>query len=177
MKAVFLDRDGTIIAGIPKFERIDSVEKVEILPKVVEALGELAKLDYGVFFVTNQAGIAEGLISMDDFTVINNKVLEIISPSGIRIIKTSVCPHAEGSNCECRKPKPKMILDAAKEYGIDLKSSYMIGDRLTDIETGSNAGTKTVLVQTGAVAATDLDATHTSLNLLEAVRYIAGHQE
>jgi D-glycero-D-manno-heptose 1,7-bisphosphate phosphatase len=74
MKAVFLDRDGTINAGIPKYERVDSVDKVEILPNVIEALRLLASLDYKVFFVTNQAGLAEGLITQAQFDEINGKV-------------------------------------------------------------------------------------------------------
>jgi D-glycero-D-manno-heptose 1,7-bisphosphate phosphatase len=171
MKAVFLDRDGTINAGIPKYERVDSVDKVELLPHVVEALTLLASLDYAVFFVTNQAGLAEGLITRDDFEAINNKVLELIRPSGVRILETYVCPHGEQDNCECRKPKPKLLLDAAKKYGIQLEDSYMVGDRRTDVQTGSNAGTKTILVLSGARTEAP-EATYTAADLLDAVRFI-----
>src|SRR5580698_1123352 len=133
MKAVFLDRDGTINVGVPIHERVDSIDKLELLPTVIEALSKLASLDFGVFLVTNQAGISEGLITEAGFDTINNKLLEMITPSGIKIIKTYHCPHGENSTCECRKPKPKLILDAAKEYAIDLKNSWMIGDRPTDV--------------------------------------------
>lgn len=174
MKAIFLDRDGTINAGIPKYERVDSVEKVEILPNSVEGLSKLAELDYMVFFVTNQAGLAEGLISQSDFDVINNEVLQQVASSGITVAKTFVCPHGEGSTCDCRKPKPGLLLQAASEYDIDLSKSWMIGDRLTDIHTGINAGTRTILVQTGSILEAP-EATYVATDLLEAAEYIASH--
>jgi D-glycero-D-manno-heptose 1,7-bisphosphate phosphatase len=108
---------------------VDSLDKVKLLPNTLPALKELAKMDYIVFFVTNQAGIAEGLITLEQFREINRKVLDLIAPSGITISKTYLCPHGEGSNCECRKPKPKLLKDAVEEYDIDLASSWMIGDR------------------------------------------------
>jgi D-glycero-D-manno-heptose 1,7-bisphosphate phosphatase len=174
MRAVFLDRDGTINVGIPTYERVDSVDKVEILPGVLEGLSVLAKLDYGVFFVTNQAGLAEGLITLDDFNAINNRVMELIESSGIKIIETYVCPHGEKDNCDCRKPKPKLLIDAAKKYKIDLTASWMIGDRLSDIQTGTNAGTKTILVQTGSLLEAP-EANHAAANLIEAIKYIASN--
>jgi histidinol-phosphate phosphatase family protein len=172
MKAVFLDRDATINVGVPKYERVDSLDKVELLPKSIEALRLLASLDYKVIIVTNQAGIAEGRISIDEFNAINDKVLDLIKPSGIIITKIYVCPHGFDEGCECRKPKPKLIFDAAKEFDIDLKSSYMIGDRPTDVQTGLNAGTKTILVMTGHKTAAHDQANHVAADLLEAVKYI-----
>ena len=173
MKAVFLDRDGTVNAGVPKYDRVDSEQKVEILPNTIEALTELAQLDYGVFFVTNQVGLAEGLITRAEFDKINNKVLELIAPSGIKVLKTYVCPHAEGDNCDCRKPKPRLLLDAAKEFDIDLGDSWIIGDRVSDVMAGLNAGTKAILVKTGIPTVESQDATFTASTLLEAVRHIA----
>lgn len=171
MKAVFLDRDGTINFGVPKYDRVDSVGKVELLPGVIEALTLLAQLNYQVFLVTNQAGLAEGIISRADFEAINARVLELIAPSGIKIVKTYVCPHGEGATCECRKPKPGMLLQAAQEFDIDLSQSWMIGDRETDILTGQNAGAKTILVQTGAITESP-GATYVAADLLAAVTYI-----
>lgn len=172
MKAIFLDRDGTINAGVPFHERVDSVHKVELLPNALEGLKLLATLDYQFFFVTNQAGLAEGLISRTDFDEINNEVLRQIEPSDVKIVQTCVCPHGEGATCECRKPKPKLLKDAAAQYDIDLANSWMIGDRLTDIQTGINAGTKTILVQTGMVKEAP-EATFVATDLLEAAKYIA----
>jgi D-glycero-D-manno-heptose 1,7-bisphosphate phosphatase len=172
MRAVFLDRDGTIVVGTPVHERVDSVDKVRLLPGTLDGLKLLATLDYGVFLVTNQAGIAEGLIAKREFETINNKVLQLIAPSGIKIIKTYVCPHGERSNCDCRKPKPKMLLNAAKEYDIDLKNSWMIGDRPTDVQAGVNAGTQTILVRTGIPDVESDQAMCTADTLLAAVEYI-----
>lgn len=173
MKAIFLDRDGTIDYGIPRYERVDSVEKVELIPNVIEALKLMAGLDYMFFLVTNQAGIEEGLITEEEFWRINDRALELIAPSGIKITKTFLCPHREGSDCECRKPKPKMLLDAAKEFGIDLGQSWMLGDRETDVLTGKNAGTRTILVETGGKVGEPTAADYVASDLLEAARQIA----
>lgn len=147
MRAVFLDRDGTVNVGTPTYERVDSPDKVELLPNTLKALELLSKLNYLVFFVTNQAGLAEGLITELHFDEINDKVINLIEPSGINIEKTFVCPHGEDSNCGCRKPKPGLLINAAREYEIDLGQSWMIGDRTSDVMTGVNAGTKTILVK------------------------------
>lgn len=171
MKAVFLDRDGTVNVGVPKYQRIDNLDKVELLPNTLEALALLAELEYGVFFVTNQSGLSEGLITHEDFHEINNKILELIDPTGIKIIETYYCPHDLKEKCNCHKPAPKMLLDAAKKYNVDLSDSYMVGDRSSDVQTGINAGTKTVFVSTGE----ELEAPYAGYmarDLLEAIRYI-----
>lgn len=175
MKAVFLDRDGTITVGTPTIERVDSLEKVSLLPNSLSALKLLAELDYGVFLVTNQASLAEHLINEEEFEIINNKVLGLIAPSGIKILKTYICPHGEDDNCDCRKPKPKLLLDAATEFDIDLKESWMVGDRPSDVMTGVNAGTKTILVKTGVPTVESAEATFTAPTLLEAIQYISVH--
>ncbi len=173
MRAVFLDRDGTVNVGTPTYERVDSLDKVELLPTTIEALRLLAHQDYQVFFITNQAGLAEGLITQAVFNSINNKVLDLIAPSGITIIKTYLCPHGETDNCECRKPKPKLLLDAAREFDIEMAASWMIGDRPSDVMTGIHAGTKTILVKTGVPTVESAAATFTAPTLLEAVQLIA----
>jgi len=174
-KAVFLDRDGTIDVGTPTYERVDNIDKVKLLPNTLEALKRLAELDYLVFIVTNQAGLAEGLVGQDEFAAIQGKVMGLIAPSGIEITKIYVCPHGESDNCDCRKPKPKLLFDAAREYDIDLTQSWMVGDRISDVMTGVNAGTKSILVLTGVPTVTSERATATVPSLLEAVGYIAHH--
>jgi histidinol-phosphate phosphatase family protein len=173
MKAVFLDREGTVTVGVPVYERVSSLDKVQLLPSTLKALKLLATLDYGVFFVTNQAGIAEKLITKEQFIEINNKVLELIAPSGVKVFKTYFCPHGEDGTCGCRKPKPKLLLDAAKEFDIELAKSWMVGDRPSDIMTGVNAGAKTILVKTGVPTVQSDKATFTAPSLLEAVEFIA----
>lgn len=175
MKAVFLDRDGTLIVDPPDL-RVDSVAKIHLFPDTLKALELLASLDFGVIEITNQAGIAEGRLDKAEFEEINAKVLEMLESSGVKILKTYMCPHAPEDNCVCRKPKPKLLLDAAKDFDIDLSNSYTIGDRESDIMAGVNAGTKTILVQTGNEPVTSKEANHTAPNLLEAVRYIASQQ-
>jgi histidinol-phosphate phosphatase family protein len=172
MKAVFLDRDGTIIVGTPTIERIDTLDKASLLPNTLEALKLLASLNYKVFFVTNQMSIFEHRITVEQFHEINNKILGMVAPSGITITKTYFCPHGPDSGCLCFKPKPGMLLDAAREYDIDLAGSWMIGDRPSDVMTGVRAGTKTILVKTGDPNVESEEATFTAPSLLEAIEYI-----
>ncbi len=173
-KVIFLDRDGTLIVD-PEDERVDREDKIKLFPDSIEALKYLADNNFTVVLITNQAGIAEGRINLQDFDRINNKVLEILAPSGIKILKTYVCPHSALDKCECRKPKPTMILEAAKEFGIDLAKSYMVGDRESDIIAGINAGTKTVLVKTANKPVEVKEATYTAPSLLDAVKYISAN--
>ncbi|HXE10236.1 MAG TPA: HAD family hydrolase [Verrucomicrobiae bacterium] len=174
MKAVFLDRDGTLIVDPPDL-RVDSISKIHLFPDVFKAMKRLSELDYAVFIVTNQAGIAEGRLSETDFERLNGIVLELLQPTGAKIRKTYVCPHGEDGKCECRKPKPKLLFDAAREFEIDLKQSWSIGDRESDILAGKAAGTKNILVKTGNTPVTSDDADYTAADILEAVEYIAAH--
>lgn len=172
MKAVFLDRDGTLIYDPPD-AIVDRAEKLKLIPQTLDALKLLATLDYGVILITNQLGIATGRLSEDEFHEIHNTFLRMVEPSGITILKTYFCPHAPEDNCECRKPKPGMLLQAAKDFDIDLAHSWMIGDRLSDVQVGINAGTKTILVETGLIKAESDQATHTCPTILEAIQHIA----
>lgn len=175
MKAVFLDRDGTIIVDPPD-ERVDKIEKIQLFPDTLEALKKLAELDFGVIIITNQAGIAEGRIDEQEFQRINDRVLEMLEPSGIKILKTYICPHGPNDGCDCHKPKPKLLLQAAKDFDIDLSNSWMVGDHQSDVMAGVNAGTKTILVQTGNTPETSTQAAYTAPHLLDAINYIANHQ-
>ena len=174
MKAVFLDRDGTLIVDPPDL-RVDSIAKIHLFPDVFKAMKRLAALDYGVILITNQMGIAEGRLTEEDFHRLNDIVIELLTPTGVKILKTYFCPHDPDDNCECRKPKPGMLLQAAKEFDIDMANSYTIGDRESDIQAGINAGTKTILVKTGNTPVTSKDATHTAADILEAIEYIAAN--
>lgn len=174
MNVVFIDRDDTLIVDTPDF-CVDSIDKIQLFPDTLQALNTLAKLDYKVVIVTNQETISNGRISEEDFWRIHQSVLELLKPSGITVVKTCMCPHVAADNCECRKPKPFMIQEAAKEFGIELENSWMIGDRDTDILAGNNAGTKTVLVKTGQIPTTGQGATHTATNLLEAINFVVSN--
>ncbi len=176
MNVILLDRDGTIIRD-PEDERVDKEEKIELFRDSIDALKYLAENNFSVILITNQAGIAEGKINTEDFNRINNKVLEILSPSGVNVLKTYMCPHAPLDNCECRKPKPTMLLEAIKDFNLAAKNLYMIGDRESDINAGINAGTKTILVKTANVPVVAEQANYTALNLLDAVKYVISNSK
>jgi D-glycero-D-manno-heptose 1,7-bisphosphate phosphatase len=139
-QAVFLDRDGVInralkIDGIP--HPPNSLGEVEILAGVIEAVQELRRHEYSIVVVTNQPDIANGKTTIEAVNKINEYLKE---QTGIQDFY--VCPHNDLSNCKCRKPKPGMLLEAASKFGVDLKKSFLVGDRWRDIEAGQNAGCK-----------------------------------
>lgn len=174
VRAVFLDRDGTVIVDPPDL-RVDSIEDIKLFPETQEAMRKLSALDYVIVLISNQAGIAEGRFNVHEYYKINNEVIKILELSGVKINGSYFCPHSPEDNCECRKPKPAMLLRAAEELDIDLASSWMIGDRESDIIAGLKAGTKTILVQTGNSPVISSEATYTAPTILEAVDYIAKH--
>lgn len=143
-KAVFVDRDGVVTEDLGYVHKI---EDFNLLANAAEGL-KLLK-GFKLIFITNQSGIGRGYFKFEDFLDYNNRVVEELKKHNIKIEKTYVCPHAPDENCECRKPKIKMIKDAAKEFDINLRESFMIGDKKIDIEMGHNAGCKSILVLTG----------------------------
>ncbi len=144
-KAVFLDRDGVINAD---HGFVHTVEKFEFLPRVTEALSKLADSEYMIIVITNQSGIGRGLYETGDFEKVMDYMENELAGEGIAIDDTYFCPHNPDEDCECRKPKPKMILDAAKAHNIDLSKSWMIGDKNADVMCGKNAGCKSIFVKT-----------------------------
>ena len=153
-KAVFLDRDGTIneYRGF-----IKTPEEFELIPGVANAIKRLNETGYLVIVVTNQPVIARGEATTETLTEIHNKMETLLGNEGAYVDAIYYCPHHphkgyEGEipelkiECECRKPKPGMILQAAKDFNIDLEESYMIGDSENDILAGNNAECKTILV-------------------------------
>lgn len=175
MKAVFVDRDGTMIVEPPD-ERIKWVQDIQLFPDTIAALKLLQDNGFLIIEITNQAGIGEGLISLERFWQLEIGGFEaMLAKSGVAITKTFVCPHKADDGCDCRKPKPKMLLDAADQFDIDLSKSFMIGDNLSDVEAGRAAGAQTILVKTGLHDVEAPYATFTAVNLLEAARYVVDH--
>ncbi|HET7302726.1 MAG TPA: HAD family hydrolase [Candidatus Saccharimonadales bacterium] len=166
-----MDRDGTLIVP-PEDRRVDSPEKVKLFPDTLEAMKLLANNGYKVIIVTNQSGISEGRFTSEEYSKINQHFVDLLAPSGIEILKVCTCPHRRADNCECRKPKPTMILEAAKEFGFDPKDCFMVGDRQDDIDIAKNSGAKAVLVKTGDFPVDGADATFVAENLLEATEFI-----
>jgi D-glycero-D-manno-heptose 1,7-bisphosphate phosphatase len=170
-KIVLLDLGGVIVKE-PADERLVSENQVELFDDTVSALKKLADAGFQAIIITNQAGIGEGLITVDDFERIHAEVLQQIALSSLNILKTYMCPHATDDNCVCRKPKPDMILKAAKELSIDLSNTFMIGDHETDIQAAKSAGAKGILVKTTVNHQDESEADFIAENLTEAVDYI-----
>lgn len=168
-KAVFLDRDGVLVEDIGYHHKI---EEFRLIPKVVDGLKILK--GYKLLIITNQSGIGRGYYNFDDFLKFNYHLLAELKKHKIKIENTYACPHKPEDSCECRKPKAKLIKDAAKELDIDLKKSFVIGDKKSDIEMGHSAGCRTILVLTGngMKEKEETQADFVAKDLLDAARWI-----
>jgi D-glycero-D-manno-heptose 1,7-bisphosphate phosphatase len=145
--AVFLDRDGVIIEN--RTDYVKSWKDVHFLTGALEALQRLARSEYSVVVVTNQSVVGRGIISLEQAMEINHRLMALIEAQAGRIDATYLCPHRPDEGCDCRKPAPGLLLRAAREMGLDLTRSYMIGDAVTDIEASRAAGVSPILVLTG----------------------------
>src|SRR6266404_1062301 len=145
-RAVFLDRDGTIMEDS---NYVGDVERVILIPSAPAALKRLQEAGYKLFVVTNQSGVGRGYFTREAVEAIHAHLDEYFGRAGVRFDRYYVCPHHPEDNCDCRKPKPKLLLDATREYGLDLSRCFMVGDRTSDIQAGINAGVPTILVLTG----------------------------
>ncbi len=145
--AVFLDRDGVINRKPPEGDYITRWEDMELLPGVVEGIALLNQANFCVIVITNQRCVAKGLISVAGLEEIHRRMTETLTRSGATLDAIYYCPHDLDASCGCRKPAPGMLLDAARSFGIDLRSSWMVGDSDIDVEAGRRAGCKTVLLR------------------------------
>ncbi len=146
-RAAFLDRDGVINRVVLRNGRPyspASVGELEVLPRVYEAIETLRRNAYLVIVVTNQPDIARGIQSREEVEAMHAKLARDLPIDDIR-----VCYHVDEDACPCRKPKPGMLLQAAFDWSVDLKRSFMVGDRWRDVEAGKAAGCKTILVGNG----------------------------
>lgn len=146
--ALFLDRDGTINHD-PGYIR--DPEIVRLIDGVAENLKDLKrKFDFKLIIISNQAGVAKGLMTIEDVEAVNKRVKDLLEENGVAIDDIYYCPYHPDfdppEKSKCRKPSPFMILQAAKDHDIDLSKSFMIGDRASDIEAGINANIKTILI-------------------------------
>lgn len=151
--AVFLDRDGTINHERNYLHRIEDFEFIDGAP---QALRRLQDTGYLLVVVTNQSGVARGYFTMEDVERLNAYMREQLKSYGVEIDGIYTCPHHPTAgigeylrDCDCRKGKPGMLLQAAHDLDIDLKRSFMIGDKLSDVESGVAAGCPSLLVRTG----------------------------
>ena len=153
MKAVFFDKDGTLVDDLPY-----NVEPKRIMLSsgAGPALRLLARLDFRLFVVTNQDGIAFGRFDESAMEAVSNRLQDLLFREQLTLDGFYYCPHhpdgtvpAYASECSCRKPRPGLLLQAAQDHGIDLRASWMVGDILHDVEAGNRAGCRTVLLDNG----------------------------
>jgi D-glycero-D-manno-heptose 1,7-bisphosphate phosphatase len=146
--AIFLDRDGVIIENRSNY--VLKWEDVAIFGQALTALAAIHSSAYKIVMVTNQSAVGRGIITLESVREINKRLVKIIEQTGGRIDGVYVCPHAPQDHCECRKPKPGLLLQAAEDHELDLSRSILIGDTLSDVMAGQAAGVgRTVLVRTG----------------------------
>ena len=151
-KAIFLDRDGTLN---PDPGYISNPDDFELFPGVPEALVKLQTAGYKLVIITNQSGIARGLITPEQLDAVHQKMLSLFVPYNIKIEGIYHCPHhpdfpsEDGiSVCNCRKPAPGMIYKAIEDLNIEPNESFMIGDKLSDVELGINSGVSSIKIGT-----------------------------
>ncbi len=147
-RAVFLDRDGVLIENRPDYVRDWS--HVQILPRVLDALLGFQREGFKIVVVTNQSAVGRGLLTLQTAQEINDRLVETIKESSGWVDGVYMCPHKPEDQCNCRKPKPGLLLQAAQELSIDLRASWMVGDAWSDLIAGQAAGLRgTIMVQTG----------------------------
>ncbi len=182
-KAVFIDKDGTLIPDIPYNVNPDLIT---ISEEVIQGLQLLKSEGFLLIIISNQSGVARGYFKIEALKDVENKIAELLSEHQIKIDGFYFCPHyTEGSvkeyavACNCRKPKPGLILQACKDHNIDAQTSWMIGDILNDVEAGNTAGCKTVLIDNGneteRITGDTRTPTYLATGFLKAASFIVNH--
>jgi D-glycero-D-manno-heptose 1,7-bisphosphate phosphatase len=144
MQCVFFDRDG-IVNVTPGPGYVETVDDFHLQDGFIEAARVCGEHGYGVVVITNQQGVAKGIMRMETLDAIHAHMRAGLQAAGVELLGLYCCPHARDT-CSCRKPLPGMLLTAAREHAIDLTGSWMVGDRDTDMQAGKAAGCRTILV-------------------------------
>lgn len=145
-KAIFIDKDGTLIPDIPYNV---NPELITISADAIEGLKKLHNSGYLLVIISNQSGISKGYFEPEALRKVENKLKSLLRAENIKLSGFYFCPHQPQDSCDCRKPKPGLILKAAQELEIDVSQSWMIGDILNDVEAGNRAGCNTILIDNG----------------------------
>jgi len=154
-RAVFLDRDGVLIEEKNYLHRVEDIVSIPGAPSALKRLGDSG---FQLFIVSNQSGVGRGYFTMADVEKINAHLCAEFGRAGVQFERIYIAPEAPGQPSRGRKPSPQFLLDARDEFGLDLPRSYMVGDKLIDLECGWNAGVKaSLLVRTGYGAALERD--------------------
>lgn len=143
--AAFVDRDGVLNHRIPGDTYVTHPDALRVLPHAAEGVRELARRGYAVVVVTNQRGVGRGMMSLADLEAVHRKLEEELAAGGARLTGIYACPHDDVARCECRKPRPGLILRAARELSLDLSRSLVVGDSPRDLEAGAAAGVPLLL--------------------------------
>ena len=147
IKTIFLDRDGVINKELNYLYKVEDFEFINGVFKICQYLN---KLGYEIIVITNQSGISRGYYNEIDFEILSNWMVAEFKKNDVKILDIFHCPHLPDSNCECRKPKPGMLLAAKDKHNIDMQNSWLIGDKEDDIIAAINSDiTNTILVKSG----------------------------
>jgi D-glycero-D-manno-heptose 1,7-bisphosphate phosphatase len=140
-RALFMDRDGTVMVdvGYPR-----NPGDVELVPEAPQALARLRELGLKLVVVSNQSGVGRGLVTADEAASVHQRFVEALRAHGVELDAAYYCPHAPDEGCSCRKPSPELLERAARELNLDLGESFMVGDKESDLEAGRRAGCRTI---------------------------------
>ena len=150
MKVVFFDRDGTIIRE-PADEQVDSLEKLEFIPGAITGLRRLVEKGFHLVMVTNQDGLGTPSFPSENFDRVQNKLLRILEGEGITFSGVFICPHMPEDTCECRKPGTALLADFLQRNDPELQKSFVVGDRVTDVELAKKIGCRSILLKTNSI--------------------------
>jgi D-glycero-D-manno-heptose 1,7-bisphosphate phosphatase len=167
-RAAFLDRDGTLNERPGEQSYVTQIADFRVLAEAVDGMRRLAECGYVLVVASNQRGVARGLVGPDLLRAAEDALQRELGPHAARIEAFYYCPHEIEESCDCRKPKPGLLLRAAAELDLDLSRSWMIGDSATDVQAGRAAGCRTAYLGTDGSASANLTAT----SLLEAAELI-----
>lgn len=173
-KVIFMDRDGVISRDSP--DHIKSWDEFHFLPNSKEGIKLLNDYGFNIILITNQSVIARKMVTKQGLEYIHKKMKREIEESGGKIIKIYYCPHHPKDGCKCRKPKPGLLLQAIKDNNIDPSKSYMIGDRIMDVEAGKKVGCKTIIIPSSLelkeMKNCDIKPDYMAKDLLDASKWI-----
>jgi D-glycero-D-manno-heptose 1,7-bisphosphate phosphatase len=150
LRPVILDRDGTVVIDR---HYLDDPVQLCFLPGAVEGLRALSDRGHPIILVTNQSGVGRGRFTFERMQEVNQRLIEMVAAVGARIDAIYSCPHDPAADCTCRKPKPGLVLEAAREFGFEPSHCVVLGDKSTDVELGRRLGATTMLVSRDGFAA------------------------
>jgi D,D-heptose 1,7-bisphosphate phosphatase len=160
-KAIFFDRDGTIIVDK---NYLKSPSEVEYLPGFFEAYSILLNKGFETFLITNQSGVSRGYFTMEDVSLVHHQIQTDLINHGLKPFREiKICPHEPKDQCSCRKPNPQMALELIEKYQINPELSYMLGDKQIDLDMATNAKLKGILILSHQSPETSIAPTYSSV--------------